>query len=245
MSQLIKRLRQIAEGSTQRLGFRAGTASPTQSMLLIAALPHSNDDTLTEVVSAEVDAILLCMEDLESEAQSFQRIVTMASNIPWGVWSTGITNKSIGQLREAGGDFLIFEASAAPAALLQEKELGKVLKIAPPLDDSLMRTIERLPIDAMLIDIATERIKVSHLMYCQRLADLIPKPLLVAVSQELEDEEIQALRESGATGLVVEIGEKPRERLLELHQRIKALPSIQGRWKSRGAILPQIEPEEI
>ncbi len=43
MSKLVEKLRQISEGASQPLGFRTGGTSPGQSMLLIAALPQTED----------------------------------------------------------------------------------------------------------------------------------------------------------------------------------------------------------
>ena len=235
MSKLVRKLHQVFKGASQPMGFRSGATSLSPLMLLIASLAQR--DKLTEVASAEVDAILVGSEDVQHQA--LQQI----ADIPWGVWSKSLTPQSIKAIKEARGDFIVFEAATAPIALLQEKEIGKVLKISPPLGNSLIRTINRLPIDATLIDItAEEKITVSHSMCCQWLVDLVGKPLLVAVSQELTDSEVQALWESGVSGIIIEVEEGVKEKLLKLRQAIKALPPAIRQQESKEVILPPIEP---
>jgi hypothetical protein len=245
MSKLIEKLRQISEGTSQPMGFRTGATSLSQSMLLIAASTQA--DRLAEVATAEVDSMLARVQGLERKSQVLQQIVNAAGNTPWGIWAETVTPESIRQLVEAGGDFLIFEPATTPALLLQENELGKVLKIDPTWDNNLIGAVERLPVDVVLIDLTSEggKLTVSHLMRCQRLTGLTNKPLLVAVREELSDSELQALRETGATGVIAEIAQRqPSEKLLKLRQAIKALPAnTRGRREGKLPILPRTEPD--
>ena len=135
-------------------------------------------------------------------------------------------------------------------ALPEVVEDGRNGILVPPRDAyALAGAIERLPVDAVLIDVTAEggKLTVSHLMCCQWLTDLTHKPLLVAIGEELADSELQALWETGATGVIAEIGvEQPREKLLKLRQAIKALPAnMRGRWEGRTPILPHPEPGAI
>ncbi|HJX70121.1 MAG TPA: hypothetical protein VJ441_03405, partial [Dehalococcoidia bacterium] len=141
----------------------------------------------------------------------------------------------------------------APATLLQE-EIGKVMKIALPCDDGLIRTIDQLPIDAVLLDFREEgkNLTISQLMNCQWLAGSIGKPLLVAIQQELTDKEIQALWEAGVNGVVVEVRDKTQQRLVKLCQAIKALSPATRKLRERRVVLPHLggeansaTPEEI
>lgn len=242
-------MRQISESATPPLGFKTTTTSPSQQMLLIAALPQSNVAQLTE---AEVDAVLIHSQDSERELPP-QEIISGVGNIPWGVWLEATTEENVEELRKMSSDFLIFMASQAPASLLQE-EIGKVVKITPPYEDGFIETIDQLPIDAILLDFRGEgeNLTVSHIMNVQWIAGSINKPLLVAIKQRLDDKEIQALWEAGAKGVVVEIGDDHKPELTRLRQAIAALPSAPRKPRERRAVLPRLEgevdlvpPEEI
>ena len=243
MSKLVKKLRQINEGAAQPLGFRRTSILPSQRMLLMVALPQS--DRVAWLAKAEVDAISIHSQDLEQGVQTLGQVVNSVGDIPCGLWPEAMTDEGMKQLREAGGDFLIFEASTAPAILLQEEELGKVLKVDLPQDESLMSALNQLPIEVVLLEVKREGevLTISDLMYCQWLAGLLDKPLLVATQQEMTDKEIRSLWEAGVDGVVVEIKEEQApERLIRLSQAIRALPPRRKRRGERGVTLTRLEP---
>ena len=227
------------------MGFRPAVAPLKRQMLLMVTLPEFDTKRLAQLVQAEVDAVVIDSPDLE-KVPTLQQVTNSVGDIPWGVWLGLTTEEGIKRFQEAGGDFLIFQASTTPTALLQEEKVGKVMKLDLPQDDGLIRTIDQLPIEVVLLDIRKEggRLNISDLMYCQWLASLLRKPLLVAIQQEITDKEIRALWEVGVNGIVVEVKEeKPQERLAELCRAIEALPpATKRRWEGR-VVLPQIEQE--
>jgi len=251
MSKLVKKLRQIYESAAQPLGFKTAITPPSQQMLLVVALPQRG--SVAGLTRAEVDAISIHSQDLEQGMQTLRQVANSVGDIPCGLWLRAMTEEGMKQLREAGGDFLIFEASTAPAILLQEEELGKVLKVDLPQDEGLISVINQLPIEVMLLEVKKEGevLTISDLMYCQWLAGLVDKPLLVATQQELTDKEIRSLWEAGVSGVVVEVKEEQaQERLTRLSQAIKALPPRGKGQGQRRVVLPRLEqgsgiPEEI
>jgi len=245
MSKLVKKLRQIHEGAAQPLGFRTAVAPLKRQILLMVTLPEFDTKRLAQLAQAEVDAVVIHSPDLE-KVPMLQQIASSVGDIPWGVWLGLTTEEGIKRFQEAGGDFLIFQASTTPTALLQEEELGKVMKLDLSQDDGLIRTIDQLPIEAVFLDIRKdrERLNIADLMYCQWLANLLRKPLLVAIQQDITAKEIRALWEVGVNGIVVEVdGEKPQERLAELRRAIEVLPPATKRHRKGGVVLPQVEPE--
>ena len=243
MSKLVKKLRQIYESASQPLGFKKTDIPPSQQMLLMVALPQR--DSVAWLAKAEVDAISIHSQDLEQGVQTLRQVANSVGDIPCGLWPEAMTEEGMKHLREAGGDFLIFEASTAPAILLQEEELGKLLKVDLPQDEGLISVINQLPIEVVLLEVKREGevLTISDLMYCQWLAGLVDKPLLVATQQELTDKEIRSLWEAGVSGVVVEIKEEQApERLIRLSQAIKALPPRRKRRGERRVMLTRLEP---
>lgn len=253
MSRLIKQLRQVSESIAPTLGFKTATTTPTRLMLIIAALPKSDTSQIAKITEAEVDAILVNSQDLEGDLQTLRQIPSIIKNTPWGVWSETMTDEGIKELGNIGGDFLIFVASRAPATLVGE-EIGKIINLSPPLDDGLIRTIDQLPIDALLLDFRGKggSITVSHLMDCQQLTGSTRKPVMVAVDQWLGDKELKAFWEAGVNGMVVEVEDESQAELMRLRQAISALPQTTRKSAEQGVILPSLErnansvpPEEI
>ncbi|MFC1925323.1 hypothetical protein ACFLW2_01340 [Chloroflexota bacterium] len=244
MSRLIKRLRQVSESVAPSLGFKTASTSPAQTMLLIATLPKSDASQIAEIADAGIDAVLVRSRELAEELQTLRQMSDSIGDIPWGVWPDVMTGEDIKELCNMGGDFITFAAPEAPAALLGE-EIGKVIKLSPPLDDGLIRTINQLPIDAVLLDFRGEgeSITVSHLMDCQRLAGSIHKPLMVAIEQMPDDKEIQALWEAGVNGVVIEVAEESQPDFAGLRQAIISLPQTRRKSAARGAMLPRLDEE--
>jgi len=119
------------------------------------------------------------------------------------------------------------------------------LKVDLPQDEGLISVINQLPIEVVLLEVKREGevLTISDLMYCQWLAGLVDKPLLVATQQELTDKEIRSLWEAGVSGVVVEIKEEQApERLIRLSQAIKALPPRRKRRGERRVMLTRLEP---
>ncbi len=237
-------MRQISESSATPMGFKTKTISPSQLILLIAALPKSNTSGVAQLTKAEVDAILIYSEDLGRELQTIKKITGLIDDIPWGIHLKAITEEGVEGLRDIGNDFLIFVASEAPVSLLQE-EIGKLIQITLPCEEGLIRTIDQLPIDAVILDFSEEGeyLTVSQLINCQWLADSINKPLLVVVQHRLGDKEVRALWEVGVKGLVVRIEEKPQPELMRLRQAIATLSSSSRKPRERRAVLPRLEEE--
>jgi hypothetical protein len=170
------------------------------------------------------------------------------SDIPWGGWLRDIGREGIGQMVEAGCDFVVFPAANTSLAILQDDKLGKILEVEPLLDEGLLKAIDDLPVDAVLIASEKEKgyfLTWHHLMLFRRCANLLTKPLLVSAPSDLAASELQALWEAGVVGVVVETGiGQPRGRLAELHQIIDKLtfPSP-GKRKKVEPLLPYITKE--
>jgi len=226
------------------MGFKTTAPSSRQLMLLIAAFPQDNIDGVAKLAESEVDAVLMHSQDLGKELKNLQKAAGSMGDIPWGVWLETMKEEGIKELVGMGSDFLTFAASEAPAALLQE-EIGKVIKMTLPCEEGLIRTINQLPIDAVLLDLRGEEknLTVSQLMNCQWLAGSINKPLLVAIQQRLGDKEMRALWEAGANGVVVEVEDESHSELIRLRQIIATLPPTPRKPGERRAVLPRLEAE--
>jgi len=254
MSKLVKKLRQVSENAAQPLGFKTAPLSAGRQMLLIASVPHSHSGMVAQLARTEIDAILLDNRNLKG-TMDIRHLAADAGEVALGLWLNLEGEQYVEQFKQAGGDFLVFEAGSAAATLLQEEELGKVLRVDPCRDENLACTIDQLPIDVVILDVKTEGdvLTVSDLMHCQWLAGLVDKPLLVASRQELTDREIRSLREVAVRGIVAELPEKQiGDSLARMSQTIKTLPPRKKKLSEKKALIPRLgygyeeaeEPEE-
>ena len=140
-------------------------------------------------------------------------------DIPWGGWLKNIDQGGIKQMAKAGCDFVVFPAANTSLALLQNDEIGKILEVESSLNEGLLRAVNELPIDAVLIAGEQEGeyfLTWHHLMLFQRFADLLTKPLLVSIPPNVTANELQVLWGVGVDGAVIEVGAgQPADKLKE------------------------------
>ena len=228
------------------MGFRA--AQPVlPKMLLVASLSQADAEELVDYV-AGADAGLLHVSNLSSGAQALQKICQVAADIPWGEWLRDIGRGGIKEIAKADCDFVVFPATNTSLAILQDDEVGKILQVEASLNESLLRAVDELPVDAVLIGGEQEReylLTWHHLMIFHRFAHLQTKPLLVCIPSNVTANELQVLWKVGVDGVVIEVEVgQPAGRLKELRQTIDklAFPSQRKRRKAK-ALLPHISGE--
>jgi hypothetical protein len=244
MSKFIDELRRVSQVGLQPMGFRAAQAVPPKPRpLLVATLAQVDVDRLADFV-AGADAGLLRIAELSSEAKTLGEICQAMSDIPWGGWLKEGVREEIKPIAEAGCDFVVFPAANTSLAILQDNKLGKILEVEPLLDGGLLKAIDDLPVDAVLI--AGEQRKGNfltwhHLMLFRRCADLLTKPVLVSAPSNVTASELQALWEVGIVGIVVET--QPVGRLAELRRMIDKLTFLPSKRRKAEPLLPYIRGE--
>jgi len=248
MSKLIDKLNQASQAVPQPMGFRqARPVSPKPKILLVASLAQANLEELADCV-AEADAGLLHISEVGSGAKALQKISQVVPDIPWGGWLGDSGQGEIKEMVKVGWDFVVFPAANTSLAMFQGGEVGKILEVESSLSEGLLRAVNKLPIDAVLI--AREQgecyfLTWHHLTLFQHFADLLTKPLLVSIPLSVTASELQALWEAGVDGVVIELGAgQPIDRLKELRQVVDKLdfPSPRKRKKVE-ALLPYFAEE--
>lgn len=237
MSKLLDKLRQVSRGSVQPLGFRAAASTSKSPPMVLIAVLYPGDAPAAAAVKKSADAVLF------KGAQSREKLVASMGEVPWGASLDEATEKELSQLKGKGCDFLVFDAAKAPLTLLREEEVGKIVEIDPSLADGLVRAIEQLPIDAVLIG-GEPSLSVHRLMVCQHVANLVRKPLVALAPLDMSKEDLEELREAGMAGVVVNVEADAKEGLSRLRQIIDALPpSRRGRREKADALLPYLGEE--
>jgi hypothetical protein len=258
MSKLIDKLNRVSQAVSSPIGFTAKSAAvPRPKILLIASLDPANADSVADYV-AGADAGLLRITKLSSGAGAIKEVLQAASDIPWGGWLGGGGREEITQIVDVGCDFVVFSAGTTAMAILHGEEVGKILEVAVTLGDGLLRAVDKLPVDAVLIGSEPGEAPLltwQHLMQFQRCADLLTKPLLISAPSDITASELEALWAAGVDGVVIETGDKqPAGKLRELRQMVDRLtlppqrkrgkPAVMAPYIDGGVSRASEEPEE-
>lgn len=240
MSKFINELKLVSQLGPPPMGFRAAPLPTKPRMLLVATVAEANIEALADYVSG-ADAGLVPILKSSSAAKTMHKVSQAVPGIPWGGWLKDISGE--GALAEAGCDFIVFPAET-PLATLQDSEVGKILEVGASLNEGLIKTIDELPVDGVLISREPEKEKVltwQHLMFFRRCAELVTKPLLASVPPSVSSSELQALWAAGVVGVVVET--PPQGRIAELRQIIDRLVFPLPSRRKAEPLIPHIAAE--
>jgi hypothetical protein len=237
MSKFIDRLKQASTGG-QPMGFRAVVAPSKPRLLLVAAVAQGDTADLAGFV-AGADAGLLAMAKFSAGAKTLRQLSQAVPDIPWGGWLKEAGQEGIELVAAAGGDFIVFPAGTS-LAMLGEEKVGKILEVEPSLEPGLLKAVDDLPVDAVLITAEDGPLLTwRHLMLVQRCANLLRKPLLVLVPPEVTAAELGALWEAGVRGVVVKAGVGGR--IAEIAKMLEKLPVPRaGNRDKAGPLLPRM-----
>ncbi len=229
MSKFIDRLNSVSSGGLAPLGFRAAGAEPRPRMVLVAHIAGAG----AKAAATGADAVLLSIP--KAGAKPPKASGKAKTDIPWGGWLKDVSGPAIKKLGEGGADFVVFPAASVSSAMLEDEKLGKIVEVEAGLDAGLLKAIDDLPVDAVLI--AGEKLSLTwqDLMLFRRGVNILTKPLLVVVSPDIIASELQALCEAGVSGVVA--GGK----LDKLRQAIDKLPSPKaGKRRKAEPLVPRI-----
>lgn len=227
MSRLITRLKQLTRNEPQQMGFKTKQSdTPKVKIQLVASLPQDKAGKLVEYVTG-ADAGLIRISKAGSVTETLQSVSQVVSDIPWGAWLSVSSKAEIEESIEASYDFIVFPAAGIPFAPFKDSEVGKILEIESSVSDSLLRTANILPVDAVLLSSKQAEDNVltwENLMDFQRFSGVLTKPLLVPAPPEVTDDEILAIWEAGVNGLVINISSGDAQDTLKvLRQQIDEL----------------------
>ena len=248
MSKLIDKLKRTSQAVIQPMGFRSQQpASSKPEMLLIASLAQSDVDNPAEYV-AGADAWVLPPDSKPSTKTSrSEKKPPAVSDIVQGRWLKSVTKESTSQILKAGHDFVIFPAAETPLASFQSDEPGTIMEVDMSTGEGLLRAINDIPVDAVLITGKEELNHLTwyHLMIFRRFANLLTKPLLALVPLDMTPDELQALWEADIRGVVIEIkAGQPSGKVKELRQMVDNLtPPPPHKRNKVEALLPRISSD--
>jgi len=241
MSKFAEKLQRVYRGAASPMGFRKSTEAEPPPVLIIANLTKAGAAEAKAIAGAGIDAGIVSGVGLS--AKGFGQLSKAMDDVPLGLFLGSAEKGEISQSVDLGGDFVVFGLKT-PLEAVSREDVGKLLRIEPSLDPGLVRAINELPltVDGVLVTGEEPSVTVERLLICQRLTELLAKPLLVTVDLSVTGAEISSLFQAGVNGLV--FPEKvPAETFAELKKTIGSLPKVTKRKAKGTALLPQFGGE--
>jgi hypothetical protein len=244
MSRLIDKFNRASQGATTPMGFHTShPPAKTPKILLIASLDAVTAEN-PDACRDSVDAVLIRFDKSTLSAKAIQKITSSLPDIPLGLYLADNDNKKVA---EVGADFVVFSATSQVVDIPGDEKAGKILEVESSMDDGLLRAVNDLPVDAVLVGDAFQdnRSLVWHqLMILQHLANILRKPLIVQVPASINEKELKALWYAGVDAIVVEIDATGAKGLKELRQAIDKLPPRSNRKRGNvDVLLPRTSGE--
>ena len=240
MSKFLDRLKRISRGTTISMGFgAAGRSEKLPSLALVGTLSDPAKSAKGAAVLAGIGADGALIQG-HTDA-SLKKLAKTLDNVPWGVRVEGLQQEQASRYKERGCDFLAFRPEGALVGALEDEDTGYLLCVQPDMDERFLRAIEDLPIDAVLLPMASAEppLTLQHLITIGSVRGAFSKYLLLEVPGLLSTGELEALRDIGVDGLVVDATAFSSKELEGLSERLMGLPRRQStKAKRPSPILP-------
>jgi len=247
MSRFIEKLNQITGVAQRPMGFKTiHTEDEKPRIQLIASISESDNENLSEIVKG-ADAVLLRITKIRSGVAALKNLCQALPDVPCGAWIKSIDGEDIKELSAAGADFVVSHAENSSLAILSDESIGKIMEIESSLSDGMLRAVNELSIDAVLMSGGRQEkqsLACHHVVVFQNFADILNKPLLVMVPSNVTAGELQTLWDTGVSGVVIEPGNEPNNGLAALREAIEKVTFSRRGTGIKEAILPHISSEK-
>ena len=254
MSKLGDKISKATRLESAPIGFGAMAARPSvPSMLLMVHGPASSMRPPDDLAGRGVDAVLLSLSNPQADMSQLAKWAQKTSDVPCGAQMMAASGKIVAALKEAGADFLVFDAEATSAEALLEPEMGYILALSGEPTDSLLRTMETFHLEGLWVDDWRGPLTVHRQMELRRLHLLSRTPLFAPVRPDIGPTELECLRDAGVVAVAVDGMEAGAwQQLDDLRQAIDGLRAKARRREERPDVVlpigrgltPQAEEEE-
>ena len=208
---------------------------PAPSLAVVGRASASELAANPDLAKADVDAVLV---ELAADADGAQAAL---EGVVWGV-SVGAGGgvEQVAAAKEAGCDFVALGADGAPASLLADEDLGKLIAVSGDLDEHAAGAIRGLDFDGALyaLDGGLSPLSLARLIDVQRAHRLLGDPFLLAAPSELAQDDLRALRDAGVAGIVAPLADA--DAIARMRQSISELPPKRQRAQRRRDVMPLV-----
>lgn len=247
MSKLLDRLDRITRGPTRSLGFAPASAKEViPTMALVAQVADLKRGEAAEALHAGADAIVALASGPDLSLLEVNGDTALPEGSTWGVEIQALDKTQAEALKGLGCDFLVFGIEHTLVESLGDGECTRVLRVSPALEDTLLRNIEDLPVDVIIVSKPGPEgpLSLTHLLAIANVRAATSHYLLVEWDAPLSAQELEHLRDMGVDGIVAKANaDALAATVAALRERIGALPARKPRSEREGRtpLLPRLE----
>lgn len=235
MSKLSEAVRRAGRIAPAPMGFaaKAAAAAPA-SMLAIIRLASNEVGKAEEAAEKGANAVIIDGGD-SGKVKDFTK---KAPEIILGVRPQKTDRENIASLRQAGADFIVLDADTGLAEALLEENIGFILLLRGHADDTRLRLLGDLGLDALMVPAPDGNLTIERLLDLRQVSAYSRTPLLAEAPADVDSSRLQALRESGVAGVVIDGSSLGK--LSRLRETIAGLPQRGRRRREERteAVLP-------
>lgn len=230
---------------TQTASPGIGFAASRQSAAVpsIALIGRATAAELAEdgsLAASPVDALLITLD--ASDGVAVGRVSDALGERLWGARVGSASSDDIGVLKEAGCDFVVFDAEGTSAAVLNDSDLGKVIAVGfdePEFDEEEAKAIRTLDIDCALLTPpdGLMPLTVQKILSIQKMRSTVRKRTVLNVPADTGKSELETLRNTGIAAIAVTLSDAGSE-AQRIKDDIANLP--RRRTQGRGTSSPSV-----
>ena len=242
MSKFIERLQKVGVSVVAPLGFGASRSqdkNPALALVRMSGLKQIGDLNSHVSESSSGSYIVSANKVVKSQLSGVKKVVGEGV---WGVWLDVATQASLEVLKKEGGDFFLFSSLDIPAEILSGDQLGKVMVIEVGQSEDTIRSIEDLPIDAIVL-VGLEKsspLTVGDILKFGFVRDQVSKPMLLLRKTRLSKGELEILQDMGLQGIVVDANELDLVEVSGMQEDIENLPPRKNARETATSLVPRI-----
>lgn len=243
MSRFADKLKNALQVAPPAMGFFSAARVSVKPKMLLAAWIDLDDFEKTPALRDGADAVVLVSAKLPA-AKALKATAKTLGETAFGIWFEGDA-QNLKTLDGAGVDFVVFSPEKMPLAAADLEKPGRIAGIPFDIQDSLIRTVSELPVEAVIINSpGNAPLTFQDLMRFRRIGDWINKPLLAVVPAPITESEIKALWDAGIDALVVSVSAGNQAAFKELRTVLDGLTlKTKRKWMRASAIVPVVKQE--
>ena len=176
---------------------------------------------------AGADFILVDARDGKLDAAKAREA---AGDLPLGAWTIVQDSAAAKELRESGVDFLLV-GEESPAASLLDEDLGYVLALPPQPEELFLRSLEQLPLEALMLHNIPSPLTVAGELELSRTGSLARRSMLCETAASASVDDLRCLRAAGVAGVMTQV-----DGLAQLKETVQSLPPRRTRREERAVV---------
>ena len=231
------------QSTSPGIGFAASrqAAAPPAIALIgrVAAVELSENSGLAD---SPADALLVTLD--ASDTAAVQRVSNSLGDRLWGARVGSVSADDAIALKDAGCDFIVFDAEGTAAAVLNDDELGKIIAVGfddPEFDEDEAKVIRTLDIDCVLLAPPDSLLPltVQKLLGVQKMRATVRKRSILTTPSEIGKGELETLRNAGVVCIAVSLSDA-EDAVQRIKDDIASLPRRRSQSSRRGSSTPNV-----